>query len=146
MRHRRASALGFTLVELLVVIGIIALLAALLLPVLASATQAAKSARCKSRLGQFYKGMRIYLTNFDSYFPLSWHESDQGSSDMGDLLFFRFAIYEHCVSSFNHILITEAGDPEIDSYKNEKDWKFQSTREFFADPAKGWTTEYLSQS
>lgn len=143
MRHRRASALGFTLVELLVVIGIIALLAALLLPVLASATHAAKSARCKSKLGQLYKGVRIYLTNFDSYFPMAWHDSGQGSNDMGGLHFHRFAIYEHCVSSFNHILITDTSDPEDDTYEDSKEWKFRATREFFADPAKGWTTEYF---
>ncbi|NQT53744.1 type II secretion system protein, partial [bacterium] len=60
MFHRRRSAKGFTLVELLVVIGIIALLAGILLPVLARATAQAKSARCKSRLGQLYKGLRMY--------------------------------------------------------------------------------------
>ena len=141
MRSRRRSAFGFTLVELLVVIGIIALLAALLLPVLASATQSAKSARCKSRLGQIYKGIRIYLTNSDSYFPLAWHESTQTGDKMMNLLFFRFAIYEHCVSSFFHVIEDDTGGTE--SYQNTKEWKFQSTREFFADPAKGWTTEYF---
>jgi prepilin-type processing-associated H-X9-DG protein/prepilin-type N-terminal cleavage/methylation domain-containing protein len=43
---------GFTLVELLVVIGVIALLAALLLPVLTGAKASARSAACKSNLRQ----------------------------------------------------------------------------------------------
>jgi len=59
---------GFTLIELLVLIAIIALLAALLLPVSARAKAASKSAVCKSNLRQIGIGLNLYVEDF-SYFP-----------------------------------------------------------------------------
>src|SRR5688572_6399550 len=51
---------GFTLVELLVVIGIIALLISILLPVLSTARERAQRIVCASQLKQLAQGIYLY--------------------------------------------------------------------------------------
>lgn len=58
---------AFTLVELLVVVAILAVLAALLLPALSRARQTADSAVCQSHLRQIGIGMSLYLDEFGAY-------------------------------------------------------------------------------
>lgn len=61
---------GFTLVELLVVLAIVAILAALLLPALARARERGRRAVCLSNLSQLLKACTIYaMDNNDKFFP-----------------------------------------------------------------------------
>jgi prepilin-type N-terminal cleavage/methylation domain-containing protein/prepilin-type processing-associated H-X9-DG protein len=58
---------GFTLMELLVVIGVIAILAALLLPVLSNARAQAQSTACRNRLRQIGLGLTMYVSEAHQY-------------------------------------------------------------------------------
>jgi prepilin-type N-terminal cleavage/methylation domain-containing protein/prepilin-type processing-associated H-X9-DG protein len=60
---------GFTLVELLVVISIIALLIAILLPVLSSARDAGRSVQCLSNERQVGIAFNTYAEEFADYIP-----------------------------------------------------------------------------
>ncbi len=61
---------GFTLVELLVVIGIIALLIAMLLPALSKARQSANRTACAGRLKNIMLAAAVHQANFRGFYPL----------------------------------------------------------------------------
>lgn len=61
---------GFTLLELLVVVTIIAILAAFLFPVFAQAREAARGAKCTSNLRQIATATLLYSNDFDELLPI----------------------------------------------------------------------------
>jgi len=63
---------GFTLAELLLVIAILAVLAALLLPVFTTARHASKASMCASNLRQLSKATLLYTQDHDECFPLAF--------------------------------------------------------------------------
>src|SRR2546423_10364491 len=75
---KRRSA--FTLVELLVVIGIIAVLIGILLPALNKARQSAKRVECAAYLRQIVVGSINYANANHGYLPP--YRFDQGSKDL----------------------------------------------------------------
>jgi prepilin-type N-terminal cleavage/methylation domain-containing protein/prepilin-type processing-associated H-X9-DG protein len=62
---------AFTLIELLIVIGIIAVLLSLLLPSLSRARESGRQAVCLSNLRQIGMGFQLYLQQFQDTYPMA---------------------------------------------------------------------------
>jgi prepilin-type N-terminal cleavage/methylation domain-containing protein/prepilin-type processing-associated H-X9-DG protein len=80
-QHTKSKPAAFTLVELLVVIGIIALLIAILLPVLAKARQLANATKCMSNIRQIAQAFVFYENDNYGFFPngaikIAMHDED----------------------------------------------------------------------
>ncbi len=69
IKIQRRNRSGFTLVELLVVMAIIGLLAALLLPALASAKERARRVRCLNNIRQLLQGAHLFAGDNEERLP-----------------------------------------------------------------------------
>jgi prepilin-type N-terminal cleavage/methylation domain-containing protein/prepilin-type processing-associated H-X9-DG protein len=78
----RKVADGFTLIEMLVVIAIIALLISILLPSLAQARNAARNTHCMSNLKSMALSTQFYLNNNREMFPVRSATSGTGGGSV----------------------------------------------------------------
>lgn len=90
MKRNKGVFLGaFTLLELLVVVGIIGVLLAILLPVFLQARERGRRATCVSNLRQIGTALTAYTQDYDGFFPSMRSASSEtwtGSKDWSNLL------------------------------------------------------------
>jgi prepilin-type processing-associated H-X9-DG protein/prepilin-type N-terminal cleavage/methylation domain-containing protein len=78
---------GFTLSELLVVMSLLTLLAAILFPVLAQARERARQVTCLSHLGQMGRAYLLYVQDWDEQLP-SWFFANPPRSELPGPFFY----------------------------------------------------------
>ena len=74
--HRMPKGGGFTLIELLIVLAIVAILSALLFPMLAKAREHARTKACVANLRQIGQGFQMYGGDWDGRFPAALDVAD----------------------------------------------------------------------
>jgi prepilin-type N-terminal cleavage/methylation domain-containing protein len=92
MRHVNNQPKGFTLVELLVVIGIIAVLVAILLPALGRAREQANRVACASNLRQMYHCCYMYEMAWKALPNGNWYETILVSESSHQIVRDRFGL------------------------------------------------------
>lgn len=133
----RATRGGFTLVELLVVMGIIALLIGLLSPALAKARASALRTKCLSNLHGATVGLMAYLPDNNNYLPyvLPLSEDQYDDEEEEDLL----TTLDDYISNFDVFLCpsddTGVGEALGSSYEYWPGW-IMFAREFFRGESK----------
>jgi len=116
--YDRPAAVGpaFTLVELLVVMGIIGLLAALLLPVLGRSQEAARATACISNLHQIGLALQIYVDGNDNHLPVMRDRSADTNAPATNSL-----------PSVDVVLKTDLSNPEVLRCPSDRGGIFEQT-------------------
>lgn len=112
---------GFTLIEILIVITIIAILAALLFPVFARTRENARRTACISNLRQIGMGLLQYLGDNDEQNTRAWYGSSGASNATSSYKWmdaiFPYVKNEELFNCPSHSLPVTIGTSTFDKYK-----------------------------
>jgi prepilin-type N-terminal cleavage/methylation domain-containing protein/prepilin-type processing-associated H-X9-DG protein len=119
-QHSTIRPRGFSLIELLVVIGIIAILIALLMPTLAKVRKHAHRITCQSNLRTIGQLLLMYANTYDGWvYPIGPGDPNNPAAPdnfcrMGDMLppEQRWPVYVKGLERFNHPLLLCPSDVE----------------------------------
>ena len=118
-RWRQSAKRGFTLVELLVVIGIIALLIAILLPALQKARDSANRTTCLSNMRQLGTAFMMYTNENKGYFPYNTSFARSGSRLAGSAAGYNANYGKNKVVNFDFVDPNSGGS---DYGPHPEDW------------------------
>jgi prepilin-type N-terminal cleavage/methylation domain-containing protein len=130
MQHKQIPrALGFTLVELLVVISIIALLIAITVPVVGRATESARKAQARTELASITTAIRAYYNEYGRM-PQGSGEADyaymDGNAALINILRSRNPDGGPSPDNRRRIVFIEVGERSLDDFGNFVDpWQRQ---------------------
>jgi len=97
------SVHGFTLVELLVVISVIALLLAILMPALQKARRQGQKIVCLSNLHQTYFAFSMYAMDNKDFLPGNWEQTDWKGLVSKNRYYVRYGIYNNHGLLFSYL-------------------------------------------
>jgi prepilin-type processing-associated H-X9-DG protein/prepilin-type N-terminal cleavage/methylation domain-containing protein len=123
LRHSTANSVrpAFTLVELLVVIGIIALLISILLPALNRARSQAASVKCLSNLRQIGQAMNLYTIDAKGYLvpgSIQWYDGGAAKGGRGEENWATLLVSRNYLKISNQLHYMGAGNAGADAFDN----------------------------
>jgi len=115
-RAPQCAALAFTLIELMVVLAIIAILAALMLPVLGRAKEQARATSCLGNLHQIGIALQIYVQDNNNKLPV-----------MRDVPTDPAVAATNTFPNINQVLFTQLGNTNVLRCPSDLQGLFEST-------------------
>ena len=124
-RRRPRHAVAFTLIELIVVIGIVTILLGLLMPTLARVRQHAKQVTCQSNMRQIGQLLLVYANTYDGcIFPLC-ADDEQPRLGMWVEAPQRWPVLVKGLERWNHPLLLCPQDEEpVEEHSYALNWYF----------------------
>ena len=126
------SSQAFTLVELLVVIGIIALLIAILLPALSKARKQAATTKCLSNLRQLMQATQMYINDNQGFLPYNGCGDGPGAKQGGPYL--ANWLYTPDVSVNGNQGVAASGSFTSSDVESGALWQYLNHREVYRCP------------